>query len=69
MNEIRDSCEIAFQWATKDSVLTEENMRGVRINLEDAYLHSDSIHRGGGQITPAARRLFYGSVLTAKPRF
>jgi len=31
-------------------------------------LHSDSIHRGGGQIIPAARRVFYAAELTAKPR-
>ena len=49
--------------------MTEEPMRGVRINLVDANLISDSIHRGGGQIIPAARRVFYGAQLTAQPRF
>jgi hypothetical protein len=28
MNEIKDSCESAWQWVTKEAVLTEENMRG-----------------------------------------
>ena len=69
MSEIQDSCEAAFQWATKEGVLTEENMRGCRFNLEDVTLHADAIHRGGGQITPTARRVFYASVLTASPRF
>lgn len=27
LNEIRDSCIAAFQWATKEGVLCEENMR------------------------------------------
>lgn len=27
LNEIKDSCIAAFQWATKEGVLTEENMR------------------------------------------
>lgn len=27
MNEIKDSCESAFQWATKEGILCEENMR------------------------------------------
>lgn len=48
MNEIRDSCESAWQWVTRESVLTEENMRGVRVNLLDCVLHADAIHRGGG---------------------
>lgn len=50
------------------SVLCEENMRGVRFNIYDVTLHADAIHRGGGQIIPTARRCFYASVLTAQPR-
>jgi len=44
-------------------------MRGCRFNLEDVTLHADAIHRGGGQITPTARRVFFAAELTAKPRF
>lgn len=69
LNEIKDSFEAAFQWATKEGVLTEENMRGVKMNIHDVTLHADAIHRGGGQIIPTARRVFYASVLTAKPCF
>ena len=29
MNEIKDSCVAAFQWASKEGVLAEENMRGI----------------------------------------
>ena len=29
LNEIKDSCIAAFQWATKEGVMSEENMRGV----------------------------------------
>jgi len=68
MNEIRDSCENAWQWATKEGVLTEENMRGVRVNLLDCVLHADAIHRGGGQLIPTARRLYYACELTSEPR-
>ncbi len=35
LNEIKDSCVAAFQWATKEGVLCEENMRGVRVNILD----------------------------------
>jgi elongation factor 2 len=35
LNEIKDSCIAALQWATKEGVCAEENMRGVRFNLLD----------------------------------
>lgn len=38
------------------------------MNLHDVELHSDAIHRGGGQIIPTARRVYYASLLTAEPR-
>lgn len=68
LNEIKDSCVAGFQWATKEGVMCEENMRGVRFDLLDVTLHADAIHRGGGQIIPTARRVLYASVLTASPR-
>jgi len=68
LNEIKDSVVAGFQWATKESVLCEENMRGIRFNIYDVTLHADAIHRGGGQIIPTARRCFYACVLTAAPR-
>jgi len=66
--EIKDSVVAGFQWATKEGVLCDENIRGVRFNLYDVALHTDAIHRGGGQIIPTARRCLYGCVLTASPR-
>ena len=33
LNEIKDSMEAAFQWATKEGVMTDEHMRGVRFNI------------------------------------
>jgi elongation factor 2 len=35
MNEIKDSCVAAFQWATKEGAMTEEPMRGIRYNILD----------------------------------
>lgn len=67
LNEIKDSVVAGFQWATKEGVLCEENMRGVRFNIHDVTLHADAIHRGGGQIIPTTRRVLYASALTAKP--
>lgn len=68
LNEIKDSCVAGFQWATKEGVLCDENMRAVRFNIHDVTLHADAIHRGGGQIIPTTRRVLYACVLTAEPR-
>ena len=43
-------------------------MRSVRFDVHDVTLHTDAIHRGGGQIIPTARRAMYASALTAEPR-
>jgi len=68
LNEIKDSMIAAHQWVTKEGVLTNENMRGIRFNLLDVTLHTDAIHRGGGQIIPTARRVMFAAQLTAQPR-
>ena len=68
LNEIKDSMEAAFQWASKEGVMCGENWRNTRINVVDVSLHADAIHRGGGQIIPTARRVFYAAQLTASPR-
>eukprot|EP00794_Sanderia_malayensis_P009989 gene9989-11010_t len=68
LNEIKDSVVAGFQWATKEGVMCDENMRAVRFNIHDVTLHTDAIHRGGGQIIPTARRCLYACVLTAQPR-
>lgn len=68
LNEIKDSVVAGLQWAAKEGVLADENMRAVRFNIYDVTLHADAIHRGGGQIIPTARRCMYASVLTGEPR-
>lgn len=57
----------SFQHASRLGVLCEENMRGMRFNIVDCELHTDSIHRGGGQIMPTARRLYYALEILGKP--
>jgi elongation factor 2 len=69
LNEIKDSMDSAFQWATKEGAMCDENMRGIRFNIHDVTLHTDAIHRGGGQIIPTARRVYYACELTAAPKF
>jgi len=68
LNEIKDSVVAGFQWASKEGVLCDENLRATRFNLYDVALHADAIHRGGGQIIPTARRVLYASMITAEPR-
>jgi len=69
MNEIKDSMTTSFYVTTSGGALAQEGLRGVRFNIIDAHLISDAIHRGGGQILPASRRVYYASQLTASPRF
>jgi len=69
LNEIKDSFEAAFQWGTREGVMCDENMRGIRFDIHDVTLHTDAIHRGGGQIVPTARRVMYACELTASPAF
>jgi len=57
----------SFQWTSKQGVLCEENMRGMRFNIIDCELHTDAIHRGGGQLMPAARRLYYALEIACEP--
>ncbi|KAJ2890479.1 U5 small nuclear ribonucleoprotein component, partial [Coemansia aciculifera] len=48
--------------------LCDEPMRNTRFRILSAELAESAIHRGGGQIIPAARRVCYSSFLTAEPR-
>jgi elongation factor 2 len=68
LNEIADSVIAGFQWASKEGVLCDENMRGCRYDIHDVTLHADAIHRGGGQVIPTARRVLYACQLSAQPR-
>merc|ERR1712038_726590 len=68
LNEIQDSVVGGFQWASKEGVLADENMRGCRFDIHDVTLHADAIHRGAGQIMPTARRVLYACMLTSEPR-
>lgn len=68
LNEIKDSVVTGFQMASKEGPMADENLRGVCFEVCDVVLHTDAIHRGGGQIIPTARRVFYAAMLTAKPR-
>jgi len=65
--EIKEHVNSAFQWCSKEGPLCEENLRGVRFNIMDVTLHTDSIHRGAGQIMPPTRRVCFAAEMLAKP--
>ena len=67
MKEIKNSVETAFQWATKEGVLCDENMRGCRYDITDTKIIPDAAHRGGDQLIPATRRAVYACELVSKP--
>ncbi|KAJ2359477.1 hypothetical protein GGF43_000096 [Coemansia sp. RSA 2618] len=68
LRSVRDSVKQGFQWAAREGPLCDEPMRGTRFRILDAQLAETAMHRGGGQIIPAARRVCYSSFLTAEPR-
>ena len=67
MREIRDSVVSAFHWSALEGPIAEEQMRGMVFRITKTVLHADAIHRGGGQIIPTARKVFYGSLLRGSP--
>lgn len=67
LNEIKDAVVGAFQQATKEGVVANENMQGIRFNIVDVTLHADSIHRGAGQIAPATKSVLYACQLLSDP--
>lgn len=67
LDEVRDSFEQAFSWASRKGPLCEETMRGIRFNVMDVVLHADAIHRGAGQMVQPIRSCLYASELSANP--
>lgn len=67
MNEIKDHVVSGFEQVVKQGVLADEPVRGVRFNVNDTTLHNDSIHRGAGQLSPAARRVLYACEMLSAP--
>ncbi|KAI8318873.1 116 kDa U5 small nuclear ribonucleoprotein component-like protein [Martensiomyces pterosporus] len=68
LRSVRDLIKQGFQWAAREGPLCDEPMRNARFRILSADLAPEAIHRGGGQIIPAARRVCYSSFLTAEPR-
>jgi len=57
----------AFMQVTGGGIICDEAWRGIRMNIDDVTLHADAIHRGAGQIMPAAKKVFYASQIASDP--
>lgn len=66
--EIKDHMVGAFLQYSLGGVFCDEPLRGCRFNLNDITLHADAIHRGAGQISPAAKKVFAACQMKAGPR-
>ena len=67
MREVRDHISSGFHWAVESGPFSGEAVRGVQVNLTDAQLHEDPVHRGPAQIMPATRQALYAAILSAEP--
>ena len=61
--ETRELVIDAFNDATKEGPVAKEKVSGVLVNLEDATLHEDAIHRGPAQVLPAITRAIWACIL------
>ena len=65
LSEIRELIVQGFTDAMNEGPLAKERCQGVMIELDDATLHEDSIHRGPAQVLPAITRGIYSCMLQA----
>jgi elongation factor 2 len=65
LNEIRELVIQGFTDAMNEGPLAKEKCQGVMVELMDATLHEDSIHRGPAQVLPAITRGIYACMLQA----
>jgi len=67
MREVEDYTIDAFKQVVEEGPLMREPMRGLKVLIDDASLHEDSVHRGPAQIIPAVRRPIQAGILLANP--
>lgn len=67
MREVQDYVIEAFKEVVEEGPTMREPMRGLKVLIDDATLHEDSVHRGPAQIIPAVRRPIQAGILLANP--
>jgi elongation factor 2 len=65
LHEIRELVIQGFVDAMDKGPLAGEKCQGVMVELDDALLHEDAIHRGPAQVLPAVTRGIYACMLKA----
>jgi len=68
MNEVKAHVSAGFHQATSRGVICREPVRGMRVNVHDAKLHSDAIHRGPGQIVPCIEKAIRACQIASGPK-
>jgi elongation factor 2 len=68
MHESQNNIIPGFQEACRKGPLCEEPVRGVEFIIEDAKLHSDSVHRGGDQLIPTTRQAVHSCLMNSGVR-
>jgi len=61
--EVKELIIQAFYDATNEGPVAKEKVTGLIVNLVDAKLHEDAIHRGPAQVLPAVTRAIYAGIL------
>jgi len=67
LQEVKDMVSAGYRWGLKEGPIAYEQMRGVKVKIEDVKLHEDAVHRGPAQTMPMTRRAFFASFLSADP--
>ena len=67
LQEVKDMVTAGYRWGLKEGPIAYEQMRGIRVKIEDVKLHEDAVHRGPAQTMPMTRRAFFASFLSADP--
>jgi elongation factor 2 len=67
LQEVKDMVTAGYRWGLKEGPIAYEQMRGVKVKIEDVKLHEDAVHRGPAQTMPMTRRAFFASFLSADP--
>jgi len=65
LDQVKGSIHIGFMDAIHEGPLAREQMRGTKVFLEDASIHTDPAHFGPAQIIPAMRHGIFAGVLSA----
>ncbi|MEM3401665.1 MAG: elongation factor EF-2 [Candidatus Hadarchaeales archaeon] len=67
MKDVEDYVIEAFKNVVEEGPIMREPSRGLKVLIEDAMLHEDSVHRGPAQIIPAVRRPIQACILLGEP--